>query len=111
MNNRLRGAFYQNLKNPVYHTLKGFPGWSALNLQKIDLTRLVDMSYCKRSFMIMDRDLPYTLYIRYENPKTPYLIVPMIGSVFVETISKRYKTEDDVKSEILEILEITDKKV
>ena len=99
----------------MYHTLKGVNGWSALDISKIDIAKIIKISYHKRSFCIFDADHPYTLRIEYHNPRESLKIVPVYGPKghysstiipiveLTSDITKRYKTEEDVKSEIGEI--------
>lgn len=98
----------------LFHTLKGKNGWSHLSLSKIDVARVVNVRWTERLWKIFDKDCPYTLNIEYYLPQTKTSIAPTFGSgrtgytVYNETvlnhsITKRYKTKEDVEREIAEL--------
>ena len=96
----------------IYHTLKGTNGWSNLQLQTVDINKVIEIGYSKRLFMIFDRDYPYNLIIKYENIHNNSIITPTVilgggigltQSFYTETssiITKRYKSQKDVLDEI-----------
>lgn len=94
-------------------TLKGSRGWSHLQLEQIDISRVIDVNYRKRTFCIFDRDRPYTLDIKYHYPKDEIKINPIIGGkggfVVSESvkndhmITRRFRTESEVIAEVKEI--------
>lgn len=99
------------IRGLIFHTLKGINGWSNLSYQKIDISRVLHLEMVKRSLKIRDKDYDYTLKIIYEDgtPETtanPGLNLgehkefPIYYSVNNQTITKRYKTLDDVREEI-----------
>ena len=99
----------------IFHTLKGIKGWSTLSIQKIDIYKIKEIYYKKRLFCIFNRDHPYNLIIIYNEPRTTIDFAPGINfnggftTSMVEStsltvnITKRYKTEIEVKNEIKEI--------
>ena len=99
----------------IFHTLKGIRGWSKLNISTIDVYKIKDIYYNKRLFCIFDRNYPYTLIIKYNEPQESINLAPGInfkGGVtlslvnnmcLISDITKRYKTEIEVKNEIEEI--------
>lgn len=105
------------IHNLVFHVLKGAPGWSHLTVTKIDVAKVLDISYHKRLFMLTDRAYPYTLYIKYAEPKEEYEFRPVYGSTngssngyvltnnveLTQVITKRYSGEEEVKDEIAQI--------
>jgi len=99
------------IRGLIFHTLRGINGWSNLSYQKIDISRVLHLESVKRSLKIRDRDYDYTLKIIYEdaNPEStgnPGINLgdhkenPLYYSVNNQTITKRYKTEQDVMEEI-----------
>lgn len=100
------------MKGLLYHTLKGSNGWSTLAISTIDVAKVLKMTCHKRLFMICDRDLPYTLTIRYDEPKEtigfapttrPGVITVYNETQLEQTITKRYKTEQELLDEVTEI--------
>ncbi len=96
--------------NILFHVLKGKNGWSFLDLQRINVLKVQEMSCRERCFKIFDKEYPFVLDIEYAEEKTT--LVPMIvngATIFVstkddlQTITKRYKTSKEVNEEILEI--------
>lgn len=97
------------------HTLKGIRGWSMNTDNLIDISKVINVVYSKRKFKIFDREYDYTLNIEYKEFNSNIIFVPIISSgtygiapsQYVEnskTITKRYKTLQDVESEYNEIL-------
>lgn len=99
----------------IFHTLKGIKGWSISSISKIDIYKIKEIYYKKRLFCIFNRDHPYNLIIIYNEPRTTTNFAPginfngdlttsMVDSVSLTVnITKRYKTEIEVKNEIEEI--------
>jgi|LauGreDrversion4_2_1035121.scaffolds.fasta_scaffold04984_10 hypothetical protein len=100
----------------IFHTLKGIIGWSSLSISKIDICKIKKIYYKKRLFCIFDRDHPYNLIIIYNEPTPTIGFAPgfdlfdgdctfsIVESVSLTVnITKRYKTEIEVKNEIEEI--------
>ena len=96
----------------ITHNLKGINGWSKLSIDKIDVSKIIKIYYCKRSFCIRDVDYKYSLNIEYEYAKTKryfFPIFPFSGlsffsdTTFEQSITKRYKTENECIDEINEI--------
>ena len=100
------------IHNLLFHTLKSIKAWSDLSLVKIDVAIVLDISYNKRLFMIWDRSYPYTLYIKYAEPKEYIGTYPVIGTngttiihnvTLTQVITKRYRSEKEVQEEIDQI--------
>lgn len=100
-----------------FKTLRGSNGWSRAKLSTVDVTLIKDVDYHKRLFMFFDRNKPYALTIKYHTPIDMVTLIPIIGTrgVFIvvtqsvklnRNITKRYETEEEVKSEIREIDEL-----
>ena len=98
----------------IFHTLRGIKGWSYLSISKIDVFKIKKINYRKRLFCIFDRDYPYTLEIEYDEPNEYYTLAPVFGgnrssSAIVkqvdltQIITKRYKTEFEIKIELNEL--------
>jgi hypothetical protein len=98
----------------LFHELKGIPGWSSLDISKIDIGRVSSIGYRKRLFALSDKDHPYTMEIEYYLPKSNMNMAPVAtmsgigGTVYNETvleqcITKRYPNEKSVQDEIKEI--------
>lgn len=98
----------------LFHSLSGKNGWSYLKLNKIDVAKVIKMSCNERLFCIFDRDHPYTLTIKYDQPDSRTTASPVIGSGGFQTvihdeyvpnqlITKRYKSKNDVMKEIDDI--------
>jgi hypothetical protein len=99
----------------IFHTLKGKLGWSHLKIIHIDVYKIIEINYHKRLFCIFNKDHPYTLTIEYDEPKesigfnyginsnggTTTMITREVN--LTQQITKRYKTEMDVKNEMEEI--------
>ena len=94
----------------LFHRLKGSKGWSDLSLSRIDIARVVTCNYDKRLFKLFNRDKPYTLEIKYYLPETSISVAPVFSgrggvavyneTTLIQTITKRYESEDQVKNEI-----------
>ena len=104
------------MQNIIKHTLKGKNGWSILNLSVIDVAKIKSIDFRKRVFCIFDKDLPYTLDIKYYEPKQHTSIAPTftgrgVGfTVVTETkvyqnITKRYSTQEECMKEVHDIHE------
>lgn len=99
----------------MFHVLKGIRGWSNLNITKVDVAKIKNISYHSRLFMLMDREYPYTLYIEYAEPKESLRPIPVHGSngsvnyIYItqveltQTITKRYSRVEEVEEEIAQI--------
>ena len=102
------------IKGIVFHNLTGIAGWSSLSHSKIDVAKVIEITYSKRSYCIFNRQYKYTIQITYDEP-TQYLSYVMGGKgVYYKTdltqvITKRYKTELDCKIEIDTILNLQKK--
>jgi len=94
----------------IIHVLKGIRGLSGLQLQKIDVSRVISLSSKKRDLKILDTDHDYTLAVEYGEPMLKMELSNM-GSISVPTfytetknvITRRYKTKNDIDDEINEI--------
>ena len=93
----------------LFHHLKGISGWSALTISNIDIAKIINISYRRRRFRIFDVNNPYSLDITYYEPDVMinlYFYGKYSNFIHPETIhsiTKRYKSEEDVKQEIYEI--------
>lgn len=97
----------------VFHNLKGSPGWSSLDLVKIDVGRIMNTTWKKRTFMITDKNKPYTLTLSYFEPVNkrfrPILTTQGFGFSLYNTaenehlITKRYETKSEIESEVSQI--------
>ena len=104
-------------RNLTTHTLKGINGYSALNYQTIDVSKVVKTSWFKRSFCIFEEQYPYVLEIEYEEeehctsffpmflPITPFIMIPIPINHYNDTqiITKRYKSYNDLRNDVNEI--------
>jgi hypothetical protein len=75
----------------IFHTLTGINGLSHLKIKKIDISKVVGLTYHRRSLIILDKEYPYTLAIQYVHTRE-------------QTITKRYRTENEVLEELNEII-------
>ena len=93
------------MKGLIFHTLKGINGWSRLQINKLDVYKIIKYKYEKREFTIFDHEYPYTLSINYYDPiqtlgvtftfGIPFIPVLLPNYVKIEhIITKRYKTEE-----------------
>ena len=110
------------MKGIIFHTLKGIKGWSELSISTIDIYKIKNIYYEKRLFCIFNKNHPYNLIIEYHEPTESIDLVPGInfnGGITISLVSqmnlitditKRYKTEIEVKNEIEEI-KIKQKKI
>jgi hypothetical protein len=98
------------MKNILFHVLKGKNGWSFLDLKRINVSKVIEMSCRERLFKFYDEEFPFVLEIEYAEEIDT--LVPMIingATIFVstnddsQTITKRYKTSKEVYQEISEI--------
>jgi hypothetical protein len=93
------------------HTLRGIKGWSDLNIRKIDVMKVVDITHRKRLFCIFNQGHPWSLTIEYDEPVEILVPIFMAGNLIgympseesTQYITKRYRTERDVLTEINEI--------
>ena len=103
------------MKGIIFHTLKGIKGWSDLSISIIDVYKIKNIYYEKRLFCIFNKNHPYNLIIEYHEPTESIGLVPginfngglttsLVNKVsLIANITKRYKTEIEVKNEIEEI--------
>ena len=80
-------AFHLFSKNSV-------AGWT-VGMNTINVMKVTNTDYFKRSFRIFDRDYPYTLVINY-----------CMSEGFIDRIhciTRRYKTVEECEKEIIEI--------
>lgn len=94
---------YKQLSGFIFHTLKGFPGWSKCNLQVLDVARILNVRCRKRMFMVCDRDKPYTLEVHYLHPLVEIYTPCYSRTITDSIITKRYKTIGDAQKEMKEI--------
>jgi hypothetical protein len=100
-------------RNLIFHTLKGKNGLSLLDLKRIDVSRVKDMTCRERVFCIMDKEYPFVLTIEYaynffDRRENVRFYEEDFSDLNNETITKRYKTEDEVNQEISEIIKKQD---
>jgi hypothetical protein len=88
------------LTGVVYHSLKGSPGWSKLDLSSIDVARVLAIDYKKRAFKIFDRDKPYTLNINYYLVGLRVGVAPSFGSHTSVTVYNEPYYETDYSKKI-----------
>ena len=98
------------MRGIVFHTLRGSPGWSSMNIERIDVSRVSRIGYQERLFTIFDKDKPNTLNIEYYFPETQITVNPVMGgkggfavsntTILNHPITKRYETEEMVLEEI-----------
>ncbi len=93
------------MRGLLHYELKGISGWSASNLQVIDVSNVINVIKRKRMFMIFNREYPYTLGITYEDQYANLFVSPIVGgrgmslsnfTLSTQFISKRYKTEKEM---------------
>ncbi len=90
-------------------------GWSSFYLNPIDIRKIVSVKWHPRLFCVFNRDYPYTLSIKYYNPRSVVTSGPVlttgghVGASLTEKYEEhsymtiRYKTEGAVHQEINEI--------
>ena len=104
------------ITNLIFHNLKGISGYSWLKLSKIDIGLVLNVHYKKRLFTILDREYPWTLIIDYNYDKEFYRKRKYSHGYYTGTaliketdltqaITRRYKSEQEVKDEIEQILQ------
>ena len=90
----------------LFHTLKGIKGWSDLCISTVDVNKINKIYYEKRLFCIFNKDHRYNLTIEYLEPRVSnyFVLYAIVYNVqLIANITKRYKTEIEVKNEIEEI--------
>jgi hypothetical protein len=103
-------TLHYKLNNCIY-------GWSKLKLNPINVRNILNISYNKRLFTIVQPEYKYSLTINYYNPRTEFDVTPVFGLPsygialsykyeHASYITFRFKTEDDVKQEIKKIEEL-----
>lgn len=99
------------IKGLLNYKLKGKPGWSSFQPEDIDIADIISVGYNKRLFCLFDRNNHYTLEIKCFNISTEIILAPAItlkgiGLAFVprntfeSTITRRFKTLDEINKEI-----------
>lgn len=97
-----------------YNLTKCVRGWSHCQYNTIDITKILEISYRKRLFCIIDKKYPWSLNIEYNEMKVyPTHFMPHYrrfdsGISYTRTITKRYESEKELINEIKNI--ITNKK-
>lgn len=105
---------FGKIKGILSYELKGKYGWSSYQPNIIDITDIISVTYNKRLFCIFDDDCPYTLNIECHNISTETTLAPVITTkgigltfiprnTFKNTITRRFKTLDEVNNEINKI--------
>jgi hypothetical protein len=110
-NQKILFFFKAEMKNILFHVLKGKNGWSFLDLRRINVLKVQEMSCRERLFKFYDEEFPFVLDIEYAEDKTDsvFPIFTSGGTIFVsshedsQTITKRYKTSKEVYQEISDI--------
>jgi hypothetical protein len=88
------------MKFKIYHQLgRCVNGWTESQISKLDVTKVLDIKYTKRLYPVFNKDYPFILKIEYDKP-----IVSFLSLSFTHHISKFYKTEEECKFDINEIL-------
>jgi hypothetical protein len=92
------------------YTLRGINGHSRLAIQQINVYKVMNLTKHKRIFKILNQDYNYTLYIKYNEPVWRACLsifgwncAPPTNFSECQEISKRYKTEADIDTEIQKI--------
>jgi hypothetical protein len=100
----------------LFHQLKHHvKGWSSFYVNPIDVRKVISISWHPRLFCIFNQDYPYTLKIKYYDPRNVTIANPVFTSgghtgialtnIYEEHsyMEIRYKTENEVHQEINEI--------
>ena len=92
------------------HTLRGINGWSFLSIKYIDVMKVVYICHHQRLFCIFNQEHPWTLTIEYDEPVESWMPVYTTGGYGItrsvdltQFITRRYRTERDVLTEISQI--------
>ena len=81
------------LKGILFHNLDGLRGNSVNFVRKLDVDKIIDVSFKKRLFRIRQPLYPYTMKVRYEYEDKPTVM-------YVCPITFRYRTEKEIQDEI-----------
>lgn len=96
----------------LYHAFTNYAkGWAYHHINPVDVRKIINMSYEKRLFCLLDTDHKYTLKITYFNPRsevdTNFVITSggigfAITDKYEETcdLTFRYKTENEILNEM-----------
>lgn len=91
----------------LYYLMKNcVKGLSALQVNPIDVTKVISINHSKRLFRIFDRDYKYTMEIMYSNPRVTLGIT--VVPIYQDTsfITLRYKTIEHIDEDIREIYKL-----
>ena len=93
------------LRGKFFYTLNGAEGWSRFQKTTIDVFKVQEMEIRQRSFMIFQRDHPYTLRITYdESTVEPTITLRGQNETQVgQIMTKRYKSKADARRDFEEI--------
>ena len=81
------------LKGILFHTLNGLRGNSVNFSRRLDIAKIIDVSYKARVFKIRQTLYPFTMKVRYEYEEKP-------TGRYVCPITFRYRTEKEIQDEI-----------
>lgn len=66
------------MRGLIHHMIKSPFGWG-YKVKNLDISKIKNIYYHKRLFMIFQRNLPYTLTVEYEDPHIVYDIAHVFG--------------------------------
>ena len=67
------------MRGAIFHEIRAKFGYGS-QIRKLDVTRVMEMSWSDRLFMITDRHLPYTFRVEYYDPHNKFTPIPVVTS-------------------------------
>jgi len=92
------------------YVLKGIPNWFSKNNNIITIENIFSLTFGKRLFRLFDQNYPYQLNVQMKSVERCELceatnilkLGPCYGDLFY--ISRRYKTEDEMRKDVRALL-------
>lgn len=106
------------MRDVIFHTLRGQSIWYQRPRTAIDVARVLEMHSRARWFVLIQKDLPYELHLKYELPRPSEKLdfAPTINVrgqfgvafetsyEFEEDIILRYKNEHEARQELEDVI-------
>lgn len=94
--------------------------WTGIELKEIHAKQVINADHGRRLFCLFDQDYPYDLVIRVRHMEKKLVARPGMGNGGMvvtfgyetsteETLVRRYKTEEDARSDCLKVISLRDK--
>lgn len=86
----------QRISKLIFHELSLPFGWGNQEIRNLDLAKIINVSYRRRLFCLLQQDRPYTLCIDYKHKTTSTGVAPVIVAGGRAGMSFYEKTDNEI---------------